>query len=112
MWGSESPGGGMPAAIHPDITSYSGEATGKRRPPPCATVRVGLSRIRLRAGSSPVWADQEAYATLFGLVQRDPTMIALIRVFQFLGVLVLALIPLIALTKRPPKGQPSQPMAH
>ena len=66
----------------------------------------------LFAGSGPVLADQQAYATLFGLVQREATMIALIRIFQFLGVLVLTLIPLIALTKRPPKGQPSQPLAH
>jgi len=32
-------------------------------------------------------------------------MVALVRVFQYLGILVLILIPLIALTKRPPKGQ-------
>jgi DHA2 family multidrug resistance protein len=59
----------------------------------------------LFAGSGPVWADQQAYAALFGLVQREATMVALIRIFQYLGVLVLTLIPLIALTKRPPKGQ-------
>jgi DHA2 family multidrug resistance protein len=59
----------------------------------------------LFAGSGPVWADQQAYAALFGLVQREATMVALVRIFQFLGVLVLTLIPLIALTKRPPKGQ-------
>jgi len=59
----------------------------------------------LFAGSGPVLADQQAYAALFGLVQREATMIALIRIFQFLGLLVLTLIPLIALTKRPPKGQ-------
>jgi DHA2 family multidrug resistance protein len=59
----------------------------------------------LFAGSGPVWADQQAYATLFGLVLREATMVGLVRVFQFLGLLVLTLIPLIALTKRPPKGQ-------
>jgi len=59
----------------------------------------------LFAGSGPVLADQQAYAALFGLVQREATMIALIRIFQYLGLLVLTLIPLIALTKRPPKGQ-------
>jgi DHA2 family multidrug resistance protein len=66
----------------------------------------------LFAGSGPVLADQQAYATLFGLVQREATMVALVRVFQYLGVLVLTLIPLIALTKRPPKGQTAQPMVH
>ncbi len=66
----------------------------------------------LFAGSGPVLADQQAYAALFGLVQREATMVALVRIFQYLGVLVLTLIPLIALTKRPPKGQTAQPMAH
>jgi DHA2 family multidrug resistance protein len=58
----------------------------------------------LFACSGPVLADQQAYAALFGLVQREATMVALIRIFQYLGVLVLVLIPLIALTKRPPEG--------
>jgi DHA2 family multidrug resistance protein len=64
------------------------------------------------AGSGPGWADQQAYAALFGMVQREATMVALVRVFQYLGLLVLILIPLIALTRRPPKGEASQPMAH
>jgi hypothetical protein len=66
----------------------------------------------LFAGSGPGLADQQAYATLFGLVQREATMVALIRIFQYLALLALVMIPLIALTKRPPKGQPSQPIAH
>ena len=66
----------------------------------------------LFAGSGPMMADQQAYATLFGLVQREAAMVALVRVFQFLGLLTLTLLPLIALTKRPPKGQSSQPIAH
>jgi MFS transporter, DHA2 family, multidrug resistance protein len=78
--------------------------------PSAQPLLVGLKS--LFAGSGPVWADQQAYATLFGLVQREATMVALVRVFQFLGLLALILIPLIAMTKRPPKGQPSQPIAH
>jgi hypothetical protein len=66
----------------------------------------------LFAGSGPGWADQQAYTALFGLVQREATMVALVRIFQYLGMLSLILIPLIALTKRPPKGESSQPMAH
>ena len=66
----------------------------------------------LFAGSGPVFADQQAYATLFGLVQREATMVALVQIFQYLGVLVLVLIPLIALTKRPPKGQTGTVAAH
>ncbi len=66
----------------------------------------------LFAGSGPVWADQQAYATVFGLVQREATMVPLVRVFQYLGVLVLTLIPLIALTKWPPRSRTAQPIAH
>jgi len=66
----------------------------------------------LFAGSGPGWADQQAYAMLFGLVQREASMVALVRIFQYLAVLILVMIPLIALTKRPPKGQPAQPVAH
>ena len=72
-----------------------------------------LTAVRgLFAGSGPVLADQQAYATLFRLVQREATMVALVRVFQSLGLLTLALLPLIALTKRPPKGQATPPLAH
>ena len=60
-------------------------------------------------GSGPVLADQQAYATLFGLVERQAAMVALVRVFQYMTVMVLALIPLIFLTKRPHKGESSPP---
>ncbi len=71
---------------------------------PSAT-RLLAGMRNLFAGSGPGLADQQAYAALFGLVQREATMVGLVRVFQFLGILALVMIPLIALTKRPPKGQ-------
>ncbi len=61
----------------------------------------------LFAASGPVLADQQAYAALFGLVQRESAMVAMVRVFQFLGILSLTAIPFIALTKRPQKGEAS-----
>jgi hypothetical protein len=64
------------------------------------------------AGSGPVLADQQAYATLFGMIERQAAMVALVRVFQYLAVMVLALIPIIVFTERPHKGQSSQTMAH
>ena len=63
----------------------------------------------LYVGSGPVLADQQAYATLFGLVERQAAMVALVRVFQYMTVMVLALIPLIFLTKRPHRGESSPP---
>jgi DHA2 family multidrug resistance protein len=66
----------------------------------------------LFSGSGPGLADQQAYAALFGLVQREASMVAMVRIFQFLGALTLVALPLIALTKRPPKGQAVQMMGH
>jgi hypothetical protein len=42
-------------------------------------------------------------------VERQAAMVALVRVFQYMTVMVLALIPLIFLTKRPHKGESSPP---
>jgi DHA2 family multidrug resistance protein len=71
---------------------------------------VGLKG--LFAASGPVLADQQAYAALFGMVQREAAMVAMVRVFQFLGILSLTMIPVLALTKRPSKGEPSAPIGH
>jgi DHA2 family multidrug resistance protein len=81
---------------------------------PRSSSAMGLAaRLKgLFAASGPQLADRRAAAALFGLVQREATMVALLRVFQFLGLLVLILIPLMAFTKRPPHGQLSRPMAH
>jgi DHA2 family multidrug resistance protein len=78
--------------------------------PPVLRLLGGLRG--LFAGSGPILADQQAYAALFSLVQRQAAMVALVRVFQYLGVLVLILIPLIAFTERPHKGESSQPIGH
>ncbi len=71
--------------------------------PSASALLVGMRNFF--AGSGPGLADQQAYTALFGLLQREATMVALVRVFQFLGLLVLTLIPLIVMTKRPPKGE-------
>jgi DHA2 family multidrug resistance protein len=81
---------------------------------PTSTAALGwvLGLKGLFAASGPALADRQAYAALFGLVQRQAEMVALVRVFQYLGVLVLLLIPLIFLTERPHKGQAPAMMGH
>ena len=73
--------------------------------PPATALLAGMRN--LFAGSGPGFADQQAYAALFGLVQREATMVGLVRSFQFLGILSLIMVPMLALTKRPPRGQAS-----
>jgi MFS transporter, DHA2 family, multidrug resistance protein len=55
----------------------------------------------MAAGADAVTAAERAYAALFGLVQRQATMVAFVGIFQLMGVIFIALIPLVLLMKRP-----------
>jgi DHA2 family multidrug resistance protein len=65
----------------------------------------GLKQSFIAAGSDPVTAAQRAYAAMFGIVQRQATMVAFVDVFRLLGVMFLLLLPLILIMKRP-RGAP------
>jgi DHA2 family multidrug resistance protein len=58
----------------------------------------------MAAGADAVTATNRAYAAIFGLVQRQATMVSFVGIFQLLGVLFVALIPLVLLMKRPKSG--------
>jgi DHA2 family multidrug resistance protein len=58
----------------------------------------------IAAGSDTVTATNRAYAALFGLVQRQAAMVSFVGLFQMLGFLFLALLPLVLIMKRPRGG--------
>jgi MFS transporter, DHA2 family, multidrug resistance protein len=58
----------------------------------------------LASGSDPVTATHRAYAAVFGMVQRQATMVSFVGLFRLLGVIFLLLLPLILLMKRPRGG--------
>ncbi len=63
-----------------------------------------FTRIRagfLASGSDPTTATSRAYAGMFGMVQRQASMVSFVSVFQLLGFLFIALLPLILLMRRP-----------
>jgi DHA2 family multidrug resistance protein len=55
----------------------------------------------MAAGADAVTASERAYAALFGLVQRQATMVSFVGIFQLMGVIFIALIPLVLLMQRP-----------
>jgi DHA2 family multidrug resistance protein len=59
----------------------------------------------MAAGNDVTTATERAYAAMFGMVQRQASMVSFVGLFQLLGFLFLALIPLVLLMKRP-KGGP------
>jgi DHA2 family multidrug resistance protein len=69
--------------------------------------REMLERLRgafMAAGADVVTATNRAYAAVFGMVQRQASMVSFVAIFQLLGILFLALLPLVLLMKRPQGG--------
>jgi DHA2 family multidrug resistance protein len=60
----------------------------------------------MAAGADITTATERAYAAVFGMVQRQATMVSFVSIFQLLGVLFLAIIPLVLLMKRPKSRAP------
>lgn len=67
----------------------------------------------MAAGADAATATSQAYAAMFGLVQRQATMVSFVGIFQLLGVMFLALVPLVLLMRAPatraqPRGRIEQ----
>ncbi len=59
----------------------------------------------MASGADAVTATNRAYAAMAGLVQRQAAMVSFVGLFQLLGVLFLALLPLVLIMKRPRAGR-------
>src|SRR5205807_3381290 len=66
----------------------------------------------MAAGADAATATSRAYAALFGLVQRQAAMVSFVGIFQLLGFLFVALIPLILLMSRPSRRPTPEAGAH
>jgi DHA2 family multidrug resistance protein len=55
----------------------------------------------MAAGADATTATMRAYAAMSGLVQRQAAMVAFVGIFQLLGVMFLALTPLVLIMQRP-----------
>ena len=65
-------------------------------------IRAGF----MAAGADMVTATNRAYAALFGMISRQAAMVSFVGLFELLGFIFLALIPLVLLMKRPGGGAP------
>ena len=70
-------------------------------------IRAGL----MAAGTDAVTATERAYAVMRGMLLREASMVSFVMLFRILGIVFLALIPLVALMSRPRAGGPAPP-AH
>jgi DHA2 family multidrug resistance protein len=79
-----------------------------------ATTRAMFEGTRagfIARGADPVTATNQTYGALFGMVQRQASMVSFVSIFQLLGVLFLLLVPLVLLMRRP-KRRAETPAAH
>lgn len=65
----------------------------------------GLTQKMMANGAPLAVAKQQAYAAAFGMVQQQAAIRSFLDVFNLLGVIFLAMVPLVLLMKRPPKSQ-------
>jgi MFS transporter, DHA2 family, multidrug resistance protein len=72
--------------------------------PAAQTMLAQMKNAFIAAGADAVTATNRAYAALFGVVQRQATMMSFVSIFQLLGVMFFALVPLVLLMKRPKAG--------
>jgi DHA2 family multidrug resistance protein len=77
--------------------------------------QMTFDRIRgafMAAGADPTTATTRAYAAMFGMVQRQASMVSFVSIFQLLGVMFIAMVPLILIMRRPKHQGPPAAGAH
>ena len=73
-----------------------------------AQIKAGF----MAAGADAITAGERAYVAMYGLVQRQAAMVSFIMIFRMLGVLFLAMLPLVLLMKRPARHAGPAAGAH
>jgi DHA2 family multidrug resistance protein len=82
----------MTAVLGEHVTPYD---------PAAQNLFMQLRGAFMAAGSDAVTATDRAYGALFGLVQRQASMVAFVGIFQLLGIVFIAMVPLVVLMRRP-----------
>jgi DHA2 family multidrug resistance protein len=62
---------------------------------------VRMQTAFVAAGADVVTASHRAEAAVFGVIQRQAAMLSFIAIFQLLGIVTLAVVPLVLFMKRP-----------
>ena len=69
--------------------------------PTTTSVLEQLKAGFMAGGSDIVSATNQAYVALYGMIQRQASMVAFVNIFRLLGFLFLVLIPLVMIMRRP-----------
>jgi MFS transporter, DHA2 family, multidrug resistance protein len=79
--------------------------------PHTQTVLAGLRELFISRGADPATAAHQAEGAIWGMVQRQASMLSYNDAFRFLGGMFLIMLPLLFLMQKP-RGGKGPPMAH
>ncbi len=82
-----------------DLSSHLSQSS-----PALQSMITGASRAMQTHGASAAGATRQAYALIQGTVERQATMLAYLDCFWFLGVAILAMVPMVFLMKKSKPG--------
>jgi hypothetical protein len=80
------------AMLSANVTAYD---------PASQSLLAGLRSAFIAGGTDAVTATTQAYAAMNGLLQRQASMVSFVGIFQMMGIVFIALVPLVLLMKRP-----------
>jgi DHA2 family multidrug resistance protein len=66
----------------------------------------------MAAGNDITTATERAYAAMYGMVMQQASMVSFVGLFQLLGIVFFAVLPLVLLMKRPRAGAGGAAGAH
>jgi DHA2 family multidrug resistance protein len=66
----------------------------------------GMRQSMMARGADVATATRQAYASLYGLVQKQAAMLSFVHVFQLFAMIFLLALPLVFLMKRPKRTEP------
>ncbi len=65
---------------------------------------AGMRAAMMAAGADPVTAMNRAYAAVYGLVLKQAAMVAFVGIFRLMGIIFIALLPLVLIMQRPSRS--------
>ena len=68
------------------------------------SVLAQMRGAMMAAGVDAATATNRAYAAVFGMVVKQAAMVAFVGIFQLMGIIFLALVPLVLIMQRPKRG--------
>jgi DHA2 family multidrug resistance protein len=80
--------------------------------PASRTMLAQLQAAFMAAGADATTATSRAYAAMSGMLHQQATMVSFVGLFQLMGVMFFALVPLVLLMKRPSNRADPAAAAH